>query len=120
MPLLFSYGTFQQEEVQRSIFGRLLRGPRDELVGFRQDRVALEEAQASVDDGELESEHTRREPAALGLASRPTRSRSAMTSRWFMVSNRPMSRHAANQRYTVVRGGNSCGSSRQGTPPRST
>jgi hypothetical protein len=34
MPLLFSYGTLQQEAVQRSTFGRLLRGEPDELVGF--------------------------------------------------------------------------------------
>ena len=34
MPLLFSYGTLQQEAVQISTFGRLLRGHPDELVGF--------------------------------------------------------------------------------------
>src|SRR4051812_31133942 len=45
--------------------------------------------------------------AALGEASRPTRSRSAMTRRWFMVSNKPVSRHCPNQRYTVVLGGKS-------------
>ena len=34
MPLLFSYGTLQQEEVQRSTFGRLLRGEKDALPAF--------------------------------------------------------------------------------------
>jgi len=34
MPLLFSYGTLQREDVQRATFGRLLRGRPDELVGF--------------------------------------------------------------------------------------
>lgn len=34
MPLLFSYGTLQQESVQRATFGRPLRGRRDELMGF--------------------------------------------------------------------------------------
>ncbi len=34
MPLLFSYGTLQQEDVQLSTFGRLLQGQRDELLGF--------------------------------------------------------------------------------------
>ena len=34
MPLLFSYGTLQQEDVQWSTFGRLLEGRRDELPGF--------------------------------------------------------------------------------------
>ena len=34
MPYLFSYGTFQQEEVQLSTFGRRLNGTPDNLVGF--------------------------------------------------------------------------------------
>jgi hypothetical protein len=34
MPLLFSYGTLQREEVQRATFGRALRGEADALVGF--------------------------------------------------------------------------------------
>jgi N-acetylglutamate synthase-like GNAT family acetyltransferase/gamma-glutamylcyclotransferase (GGCT)/AIG2-like uncharacterized protein YtfP len=34
MPLLFSYGTLQQEDVQWSTFGRLLEGQGDELPGF--------------------------------------------------------------------------------------
>ena len=33
-----------------------------------------------------------------GLASRPTRSRSVITSAWFIRSKRPSSRQAANQR----------------------
>ncbi|HET6470526.1 MAG TPA: gamma-glutamylcyclotransferase family protein [Pseudomonadales bacterium] len=36
MPLLFSYGTLQQDEVQRSTFGRLLTGRKDALVGYTQ------------------------------------------------------------------------------------
>ena len=34
MPLLFSYGTLQREDVQRATFGRPLRGRPDELLGF--------------------------------------------------------------------------------------
>ena len=34
MPLVFSYGTIQDESVQRSIIGRSLTGARDELAGF--------------------------------------------------------------------------------------
>ena len=34
MPLLFSYGTLQQEGVQLSTFGRRLEGTPDNLVGF--------------------------------------------------------------------------------------
>jgi len=41
MPLLFSYGTLQQETVQLSTFGRLLRGQPDELVGFEQSLFAI-------------------------------------------------------------------------------
>jgi gamma-glutamylcyclotransferase (GGCT)/AIG2-like uncharacterized protein YtfP len=41
MPLLFSYGTLQQEGVQLATFGRLLRGESDELVGFEQSLVRI-------------------------------------------------------------------------------
>ena len=34
MPLLFAYGTLQQNQVQLSTFGRVLAGTPDELVGF--------------------------------------------------------------------------------------
>jgi gamma-glutamylcyclotransferase (GGCT)/AIG2-like uncharacterized protein YtfP len=43
MPLLFSYGTLQQEDVQRSTFGRLLNGERDQLVGFEPARLKIED-----------------------------------------------------------------------------
>ena len=36
MPLLFSYGTLQDESVQISTFGRVLEGHADELVGYEQ------------------------------------------------------------------------------------
>jgi hypothetical protein len=36
MPLLFSYGTLQQENVQLATFGRRLEGTADSLVGFQQ------------------------------------------------------------------------------------
>jgi gamma-glutamylcyclotransferase (GGCT)/AIG2-like uncharacterized protein YtfP len=44
MPLLFSYGTLQQEHVQLSTFGRLLQGQRDELPGFERSLVGIEDA----------------------------------------------------------------------------
>jgi len=40
MPLVFSYGTLQQENVQRATFGRLLDGQPDELVGFERSLSA--------------------------------------------------------------------------------
>lgn len=33
-PLLFSYGTLQEEDTQRELFGRRIEGAPDELVGF--------------------------------------------------------------------------------------
>ena len=51
MPLLFSYGTLQQEDVQLSTFGRLLQGQRDELLGFEQSSVRIEEPQVVATSG---------------------------------------------------------------------
>jgi hypothetical protein len=45
MPLLFSYGTLQQEHVQLSTFGRRLHGERDELPGFEPSLVRIEDPQ---------------------------------------------------------------------------
>ena len=43
MPLIFSYGTLQQEDVQLSTFGRRLVGQRDELVGFAASLVRIDD-----------------------------------------------------------------------------
>lgn len=43
MPLLFSYGTLQQESVQLTTFGRLLSGAPDSLVGYEQSMVAIDD-----------------------------------------------------------------------------
>lgn len=51
MPLLFSYGTLQQENVQMSTFGRLLQGQRDELVGFEQASIMLDDPQVVAISG---------------------------------------------------------------------
>ncbi len=45
MPRLFSYGTLQQQAVQRATFGRLLTGRPDALVGFEQAMVLIEDPQ---------------------------------------------------------------------------
>jgi gamma-glutamylcyclotransferase (GGCT)/AIG2-like uncharacterized protein YtfP len=42
MPLLFSYGTLQEESVQRSLFGRTISGHNDELVGFEQSLAKID------------------------------------------------------------------------------
>ena len=43
MPLIFSYGTLQENDVQLATFGRLLTGQQDELVGFEQSLVEIED-----------------------------------------------------------------------------
>jgi gamma-glutamylcyclotransferase (GGCT)/AIG2-like uncharacterized protein YtfP len=51
MPLLFSYGTLQQEAVQMSTFGRLLSGEPDELIGFEQSLLRVEDPQFVATSG---------------------------------------------------------------------
>jgi gamma-glutamylcyclotransferase (GGCT)/AIG2-like uncharacterized protein YtfP len=41
MPLLFSYGTLQQEEVQLSTFGRKLAGEKDLITGYEPSLVKI-------------------------------------------------------------------------------
>jgi hypothetical protein len=41
MPLLFSYGTLQLDDVQVATFGRRLAGERDELVGYGPSLVPI-------------------------------------------------------------------------------
>jgi hypothetical protein len=43
MPLLFSYGTLQQADVQLATFGRRLQGQPDELPGFEPSLVPIED-----------------------------------------------------------------------------
>lgn len=43
MPLLFSYGTLQQDDIQLATYGRRLEGHRDELVGFAPAFVKIED-----------------------------------------------------------------------------
>ena len=41
MPLIFSYGTLQQEDVQLATYGRTLKGGLDELPGYESSRVPI-------------------------------------------------------------------------------
>ncbi len=47
MPLIFSYGTLQQDDVQLATFGRLLHGHRDELPGFEPSLVRIDDPHAA-------------------------------------------------------------------------
>ena len=51
MPLLFSYGTLQQEPVQLATFGRRLEGTRDELPRFEPATVRIEDPQVVAASG---------------------------------------------------------------------
>jgi hypothetical protein len=51
MPLLFSYGTLQQEAVQVATFGRPLEGQPVELIGFAQLILKIEDAQFVATSG---------------------------------------------------------------------
>ena len=44
MPLLFSYGTLQHEDVQLSTFGRKLDGEKDLLLGYEPSLVKISDA----------------------------------------------------------------------------
>jgi gamma-glutamylcyclotransferase (GGCT)/AIG2-like uncharacterized protein YtfP len=44
MPLLFSYGSLQQEDVQMSTFGRKLTGQKDLLIGYEPSLVKIADA----------------------------------------------------------------------------
>jgi len=60
MPLLFSYGTLQQPEVQQATFGRLLSGQADELVGFARTLVKIEDAAVVATSGKTHHPIVRR------------------------------------------------------------
>jgi gamma-glutamylcyclotransferase (GGCT)/AIG2-like uncharacterized protein YtfP len=48
MPLIFSYGTLQEEDVQMSTFGRRLQGQQDEIVGYEPCRVRIEDREEAA------------------------------------------------------------------------
>lgn len=51
MPLIFSYGTLQEERVQLATYGRLLAGHRDELRGFAQSLVPIADPRVAAASG---------------------------------------------------------------------
>ena len=51
MPLLFSYGTLQRDEVQLATFGRRLQGLHDELVGFEPSLVRIDDPRVVAELG---------------------------------------------------------------------
>jgi gamma-glutamylcyclotransferase (GGCT)/AIG2-like uncharacterized protein YtfP len=51
MPLIFSHGTLRQDDIQLAVFGRLLKGRNDELVGFEQALVRIEDPAVVASSG---------------------------------------------------------------------
>jgi hypothetical protein len=51
VPLVFSYGTLQEEHVQLTTFGRRLYGQRDELPGFEPSLVGIDDPQVLATTG---------------------------------------------------------------------
>jgi len=54
MPKLFSYGTLQQEEVQRATFGRRLEGRADALVGYRRSMIGIDDPEVVRTSGKAQ------------------------------------------------------------------
>jgi Gamma-glutamyl cyclotransferase, AIG2-like len=54
VPLLFSYGTLREAAVQFSTFGRLLQGQPDELVGFEQSVLRIDDPQFVATSGKAD------------------------------------------------------------------
>ena len=59
MPLLFSYGTLQEERVQLSTFGKKLMGHKDEIVGFEPSRVLIEDRGVVAASGKTHHENVK-------------------------------------------------------------
>lgn len=64
MPLIFSYGSLQEERVQLSTFGRLLRGVRDAAVGFDLSTATVDAPEAVALSGK--NQHANLVAAAEG------------------------------------------------------
>ncbi len=45
MPNLFSYGTLQKEQVQIETFGRILKGEKDILTGYKLEMLEITDAE---------------------------------------------------------------------------
>ena len=51
---LFTYGTLQHEDVQENLFGRVLKGTPEKLIGYVLKRIQIEEEFGCIiDDKEI-------------------------------------------------------------------
>ena len=82
MPLLFSYGTLQDAAVQMSLFGRLLRGQPDELVGFERTTIEVDDPDLVASGGKATHAIVKR------IANEVSRVRGTVLDRWMPDSMR--------------------------------
>ena len=59
MPLLFSYGTLQDGDVQTATFGRVLHGERDELPGYVPALVRIAQPEVAAAAGRTHYDNVR-------------------------------------------------------------
>ena len=52
MPYLFSYGTLQKEQVQMETFGRILKGQKDILSGYKLGMIEITDAEVLRKSGQ--------------------------------------------------------------------
>ena len=51
MPLIFSYGSLQQQDVQLAVYGRVLRGEPDSLMGWTLTRIEVPKSHKAASSG---------------------------------------------------------------------
>ena len=86
MPLIFSYGTLQQDDVQLATFGRPLHGHSDELVGYELTSVRIDDPQRAAALGKTHHANAnstgRRESRVQGMVFEITDTELAATDRY--------------------------------------
>ncbi len=65
---LFSYGTLQQPQVQRAVFGRLLDGVPDAIIGYRSAEVTITDPEVVATSGSAVHRILVADPAADDIA----------------------------------------------------
>ena len=62
VPLIFSYGSLQEEAVQLSVYGRVLRGESDALVGWVRTRIDVPKWHKAATQGTTHYANVERSP----------------------------------------------------------
>jgi len=62
VPLIFSYGSLREETVQLSVYGRVLRGEPDSLVGWVRTLIAVSKSHKAASLGTTHYANVQRSP----------------------------------------------------------